>query len=348
MCLEKEDDIMKCLVTGATGHIGNVLVKNLYENHYQVTALVLPKDSVRMIEPYCDIVEGNVLDRDSMFDLVKGYDVVFHLAGIVEIGSGKKKTLMAVNFMGTKNVFDACVVNNIGKFVYTSSVHAIEEKPFGETITETKIFDPARVHGLYGKSKAKASDYVMTHYSGNTKVIVVMPSGVIGPYDYQRSNISQMFVDILLGHLTAYVKGGYNFVDVRDVANGIRQAMEKGKDHETYLLTGNEITVKELLDKTTNYIGRKPIKTKVAAWFLLAVSYLAEFYYIVLRQKPLFTHYSIVVLRSNYAFSNEKAKQELGYTVRGIDESIKDSIDFVKNNFVEKKGKKFKKKIIAN
>lgn len=332
---------MKCFVTGATGHIGNVLVRELHDHQYDVTSLVLPNDNVRMIEPYSSIVFGNILNADQMAEVIKGYDLVFHLAGMVEIGTGRKKKLMQVNVEGSKNVANACVKNKIPRLVYTSSVHAIPELPKGSVQTEITKFDAKKVRGLYGKSKAIATDYILGLKDSGTEIIVVHPSGVIGPYDYQLSNVSQLFVDFLMGRLTAYLNGGYNFVDVRDVAKGIQLAAEKGKNGECYILSGQEITVKELLDTIAVETGRKKIKTKLAYWFILAMSYFAEVFYKLAGRKPLFTHYSVIVLNSNYAFSNEKARKELGYTVRNLKHSIQDTIGFAKENFVEIQGKRY-------
>ncbi len=336
--------MMRVVVTGATGHIGNVLVKNLYEHGYEVTAVVLPKDDWKMIEPYAEIVEGNILDPAFLEKMFLGAEIVFHLAGIVEIGSGKKKTIFKVNVQGTKNVVNACHKTGIRRLVYTSSVHAFPELPKDQVMTEIDHFDPDLVKGIYGKSKAMATQAVLDHKYCNLEVVVVHPSGVIGPADYKLSNVSQIFIDFLLGRLTAYLRGGYNFVDVRDVAEGIRLAAEKGRKGECYILSGSEISVKELLDEISRLSGRKPVKTKIAFWFILAMSYFAEAYYKVIKSKPLFTHYSIVVLNSNCHFSNEKAKRELGFTTRDIKESIRDAMQFVIENYLVKQGNKYRLK----
>jgi len=335
---------MKVVVTGGTGHIGNVLVKELYENGYQVQAIVLPKDDFRMIEPFADILYGNILDPAFLEEAFQGADIVFHLAGIVEIGSGKKKSIFKVNVEGTKNVVEACLKAHVRRLVYTSSVHALPELPKTEIMREIDHFDPDAVKGLYAKSKAMATQIVMDHKDSGLEIVIVHPSGVIGPADYKLSNVSQIFIDFLLGRLTAYLRGGYNFVDVRDVATGIRLAAEKGRSGECYILSGSEITVKELLDEISRLSGRKKIRTKLSFWFILAMSYFAEAYYKIAKQKPLFTHYSIVVLNSNYHFSNEKAKQELGYTTRDIRESIKDAMEFAIDNYLTKHGKKYRLK----
>ncbi len=335
---------MKCFVTGATGHVGNVLVKELFNNGYDVTSLVLPKDDYKIIEPYSKIVIGNVLDYNFLENNVKNYDIVFHLAGIVEIGTGNRKNVYKVNVEGTKNVLKVCQENHIPKLVYTSSVHAIKELPKGETMEEPDIINPNWVKGHYAKSKAIATNMILTQKNPDLETIVVYPSGIVGPYDYKLSNVSQVFIDFLMGRLKAYLKGGYNFVDVRDVAKGIRLAAEKGKNKEGYILSGSEISVKELLDLIAKYTGRKKIKTKLAFWFILATSYFAEIYYKIMKQKPLFTHYSIIVLNSNYSFSNEKAKKLLGFSTRDIKTSIKDALEFAIKNYLEKKGRKYKRK----
>lgn len=335
---------MKCIVTGATGHIGNVLVKELYEAGHQVQAIVLPKDDYKMIEPYAEILFGNILDVAFLNETLKEVDIVFHLAGIVEIGSGKKKTIMKVNVEGTRNVLQACLNNHVRRLVYTSSVHAIPELPKNQIQTEIDHFDPNLVKGLYGKSKAIATQLVLDQKDSELEIVIVHPSGVIGPADYKLSNVSQVFLDFLCGRLTAYLRGGYNFVDVRDVARGIRLAGEKGRKGECYILSGSEITVKELLDEIALISGKKRVKTKIAFWFILAMSYFAEVYYKIVKTKPLFTHYSIIVLDSNYHFSNEKAKRELGFETRDIKESIKDTMEFAIGNYLTKHGKKYKMK----
>jgi len=335
---------MKCVVTGATGHIGNVLVKNLYSHGYEVTAVVLPRDDISMIEAYSTIVYGNILDQAFLESVFEGMDQVFHLAGIVEIGSGKKKLIHQVNVEGTRNVLNAAIKCQVKRFIYTSSVHAIPELPKPQIQTEITTFNSSKVKGLYAISKAEATKLVLEQKDGSMDIVVVHPSGVIGPYDYKMSNTSQLFMDFMLGRLTAYLKGGYNFVDVRDVADGIRLAAEQAKKGECYILSGSEITVKELLDEIAKSSGKKKIKTKLAYWFILAMSYFAELYYKIVRQKPLFTHYSIIVLNSNYHFSNEKAKKDLGYQTRDIKETIRDTIEFTRSRHLDKHDTVYRKK----
>lgn len=320
---------MKCVVTGATGHIGNVLVRYLIEKGYEVKSLILnekEKDILKDLDT--EMVIGDVTKLETLVTAFEGADIVFHLAGIIEIGSGNKKKVHEVNVEGSKNVVAACKMAHVKKLVYTSSVHAIPEKE--GIITETKTFSKDLVKGTYAKSKAEATDYILKSNSDDLEVIIVHPSGVIGPYEYIKSNMGQLIIDCATGRMKAYIKGGYNFVDVRDVANGIIQACEKGKPGECYILAGHSISIEELMSIIEKLTGKKAPKFKIARWFAYITGVFSEVFYKIVKEKPLFTSYAVYTTGTNCNFSIEKAKKELGYTIRDIKETISDTIEWYK------------------
>lgn len=326
---------MKCVVTGASGHIGNVLVRDLISKNYEVKAFVLKNENVDYLkELNVEICYGDVRNLESLKEAFRGADIVFHLAGIIDIGTVNKKFIYSVNVGGTKNVLQACREEKVKKLVYTSSVHAIPEKPKDEIITETKDFSEDKVKGIYAKTKAEATKYLLENVSqdldNNPEIIIVHPSGVIGPYEYIPSNLGQLVIDCANKKIGAYLDGGYNFVDVRDVANGVVLAAEKGKNGECYILAGHKVSVKELMKKIEAVTKVKMPRFKIARWFAYATGFLSEIYYKIVKQKPLFTSYAVYTLGTNCNFSNEKAEKELGYTIRPIDETIKDTVDWFK------------------
>lgn len=326
---------MECVVTGASGHIGNVLVRDLISKNYEVKAFVLKNENVDYLkELNVEICYGDVRDLESLKEAFRGADVVFHLAGIIDIGTVNKKFIYSVNVGGTKNVLQACREEKVKKLVYTSSVHAIPEKSKDEIITETKDFSEDKVKGIYAKTKAEATKYLLENVSkdldNNPEIIIVHPSGVIGPYEYIPSNLGQLVIDCANKKIGAYLDGGYNFVDVRDVANGVVLAAEKGKNGECYILAGHKVSVKELMKKIEAVTKVKIPTFKIARWFAYATGFLSEIYYKIVKQKPLFTSYAVYTLGTNCNFSNEKAEKELGYTIRPIDETIKDTVDWFK------------------
>lgn len=320
---------MKVVVTGATGHIGNVLVRDLIDRGYEVTSMVLnEKDKEVLKDLNTKLVYGDVRKIETLVKAFENAEIVFHLAGIIEIGRGNKKNVRAVNVEGSKNVVAACKMAHVKKLVYTSSVHAIPEKE--GIISEITEFSPKLVKGTYAKSKAEATNYILNSNSQDLEVIIVHPSGVIGPYEYIKSNMGQLIIDCANGRMKATLKGGYNFVDVRDVSNGIILAAEKGKPGECYILAGYSITIQELMAIIEKLTGKKAPKFVIARWFAFITGALSEIYYKIVHEKPLFTSYAVYTTGTNHNFSIEKAKKELGYTVRNIEETIQDTIEWYK------------------
>ena len=320
---------MKVVVTGATGHIGNVLVRDLIDRGYEVTSMVLnEKDGEVLKDLNTKIVYGDVRKIETLVKAFENAEIVFHLAGIIEIGSGNKKNVREVNVEGSRNVVAACKMAHVKKLVYTSSVHAIPEKE--GIISEVTEFSPKLVKGTYAKSKAEATNYILNSNSQDLEVIIVHPSGVIEPYEYIKSNMGQLIIDCANGRMKATLKGGYNFVDVRDVSNGIILAAEKGKPGECYILAGHSITIQELMAIIEKLTGKKAPKFVIARWFAFITGALSEIYYKIVHEKPLFTSYAVYTTGTNHNFSIEKAKKELGYTVRNIEETIQDTIEWYK------------------
>ena len=320
---------MKCIVTGATGHIGNVLVRKLVESGYDVTGFVLKDENTKFLyDLNIPFAYGDVRDIDSLKRAFEGMDIVFHLAGIIEIGNGNKKLMQDVNVGGTKNVLNACKEVGVKKLVYTSSVHAIPEKPHGNVIEETTHFSSDLVKGNYAKTKAAATQFLLDSCDNSLDIIITHPSGVIGPYEYIPSNLGQLIIDCANQKIKAYLAGGYNFVDVRDVADGIILACEKGKSGQCYILAGSYVSVKDLMQYVQEITGVQAPKFKIARWFAFATGFLSEAYYKIVKEKPLFTSYAVYTLGTNSNFSIAKAKKELGYCPRPIKETLRDTIEW--------------------
>ena len=318
------------VVTGATGHIGNVLVRELTSRGHDVCALVLPDDDCRPLTGLkAEIAYGNVTDLESLESAFVGADIVFHLAGIVTIMSGMKKVLERVNVGGIRNIVAACRAASVRRLVYTSSIHAIAEPPHGTVIDESQPFDPDRVLGDYARSKARATILLLYEvHKGGLDAVVCCPTGVIGPRDYGISNIGQLILDYASGYLKSYVRGAYDFVDVRDVANGLILAAEKGQSGRSYIFSGSQVQVPELMKELEHDIGYPAPTYEIPSTIARAAGVLAGVYYRLVRRRPVFTAYSIDVLRSNSQVSSARARQELGFTTRSWQESVRDQVEW--------------------
>ena len=321
------------IITGANGFLGNNIIRKLeQEKNSEIRAFVLKGESIKSLENLkCKIYYGDVTKKESLasvFENTDGKEVfVIHCAGIVYIKSKYNPLVYNVNVNGTKNIIDK-VLNINAKLVYISSVHAIPE--CNGVITETVDFDPNRVEGLYAKTKAEAAKYVMD--AVNTKKLnacIIHPSGIIGPNDYGNSHLTELVKEVASGKLFACVKGGYDFVDVRDVAEGVINACNKNTKGECYILSNKYITIKELSDIICDCVKRKKINIVLPIWIAKIFALFFEIYYNLKKQTPLFTKYSLYTLSSNANFSNEKAKKELNFKNRDMIDTIKDTIKWI-------------------
>ena len=321
------------VVTGATGHIGNVLVRELLAQGQTVRALVMPAEDLRPLEGLdVELVYGDVTHRPIVKAAFAGSDLVFHLAGIVTIMPSMRSLLEEVNVKGTRNVIDACRAAGVRRLVYTSSVHAIAEPPHGQVIDESQPFDPDQVLGDYARSKARATLLLLDEAKkGDLEAVVCCPTGVIGPWDYKISNIGQLLLDFASGHLKSWVRGAYDFVDVRDVAVGLILAAERGQSGRHYIFSGAQVQVPELMRELERNIGYPAPTYEIPAGIARAAGVLASVYYRLMRRRPVFTAYSIDVLKSNSQVSSARAREELGFTTRPWQDSIRDQVDWFRS-----------------
>ena len=322
------------LITGATGFLGRAVAEELVRRRAQVHALVLHNDPyIHLLPKEVHTVVGDVCVKNSLADFFAdagSRTCVIHCAGVVSVASRPGSKLYQVNVGGTWRVLRQCMKRNVGRLIHVSSVHAIPEKPKGCIITEDCEFSPGLVDGDYAKSKATATELVFDAAKRGLNASIVFPSGIIGPGDIQGGSFTSMAKSFLSGKLPFAVRGGYDFVDVRDVASGILGCAMSGKSGEGYILSGHYITVKEMLDIIGKAAGlhRRPLCLP------LGLAKLAAPYYekrCIRKKKPLFfTPYSIAVLGSNGYFSHKKASGVLSYKPRPIDETLRDMTEWLR------------------
>jgi len=318
------------LVTGATGHIGNVLVRDLLTRGEQVRALVLPGEDLCSLEGLkLEVAVGDVLKPETLDIAFEGVDLVYHLAGMISIMPGKNILTYRVNVEGTQNVLDAAKSSGVGRLVYTSSIHAIQRVPHGITIDESLPFDPDNPVGEYDRSKAQATLRVLNAIQQGLDAVIVCPTGVIGPFDYRGSEMGRLIEECAEHKPQLYIDGAYDFIDVRDVSHGLILAGEKGKTGECYILSGEQISVRQLMDQVRNTTGRGFARIKVPMWVARFITYFTPTFYRLTKMTPRFTPYSLKTITSNSVISSAKARLELGFNPRPIAQSIADTVKWL-------------------
>lgn len=319
------------LVTGGTGRIGNVLVKELNKKYGKVKVLVRETSDLKPLKGCdCEYVYGDLLDTESLQGVVVGVNTIFHLAGIINISTHDEELTLKTNIQGTKNIVDICVEHNIS-LIYTSSIHAICALENGSLISEeTKLAtDYSTKRGIYDYSKATATQYVLDNIKDKgLKAIIVHPTGVSGPYDYKPSYFGVGLISLVKSGIKTTISGGYDYVDVRDVVEAMIKAYELKKYGERYILSGGILTMRdyaEYLKEFANIKVRTNLLNRATSLFLGGV---LSFF----NKKSQITPYSVKTLHSNCNISHEKATKELGYDPRPVKESIRDQYLWFKEN----------------
>jgi dihydroflavonol-4-reductase len=319
------------LVTGATGHIGNVLVRQLLEGGHRLRALVRPgKIPLALQGLEVEIFPGDILDADSLVRAMDGVEVVFHLAARISLASGPDPQTEDINLQGTRNVLAALRTAHVRRLVYASSIYALQVPACG-VVDESLPFDPQHARGSYDRSKAAASLEVQNAAAAGLDAVIVCPTAVTGPFDFQVSETGRGILYNLTPGLKFYVDGAYDFVDVRDVARGLVLAAQKGSSGENYILGGDRLTVREV----SECIWQAASGWHAGIWLPDWVADLAAKLLPELVADPIVTPYSLSALRSNSNISHARAMQELGFHPRPARQAILDAVRWWQRRLVE-------------
>lgn len=323
---------MSVVVTGATGHLGNVLVRELVSKGEKVKVLIPTFEDTTSIEGLdVERVEGDVLDTESLRHAFEGAQTVYHLAGILFTSPRKSILLYRVNVDGTRNVAAACMECGVSRMVHTSSIQALVQPPKGVLIDETSPFDPARVTGHYAKSKAMASLEVLSAVKRGLDAVIVCPTGAIGPYDFKPSKMGSWFLQVATNKMDGriYTVGGtYDFVDVRDLAGAQIAAAQKGRTGEVYILSGEPLDQQGQIGILQEAAGVNGRCYGISPWQLWMMAWIAHVYNWIRNTTPGVTLDEARIVTGNTMISHEKATRELGYAPRPMKETMLDTIQW--------------------
>ena len=326
----------KYLLTGASGFLGRAVLGELKKKRREIRVLVMDDDPVSVeLSESVSVVRGDVCSDASLERFFSGSDgktCVIHCAGIVSVVSHPGERIYRVNVGGTNNIIRQCEKMRVGKLVYVSSVHALPEKPDGTEISENAVFSPDLVRGDYAKSKAIATSLVFEAAGRGLNASVVFPSGIIGPGDIGKGSITNMLMAFIAGKLPMAVRGGYDFVDVRDVAAGIVSCAEQGRRGCGYILSGHYATIRDILISAKETLGLKRFVSFLPVCLAKLVAPICERRSLRKKQMPYFTPYSVSVLESNCLFNRSAATAAFGYAPRPVKSSIRDTVLWLKKS----------------
>lgn len=321
---------MTTLVTGATGHIGNNLVRALLERGEKVRVLLRRTSPTRAIEGLdVERAYGDLRDERSLEKAVDGCERIYHTAAMISIRDADRRQMFDVNVLGARRLMRAARRSQVKRVVHTSSFGAIGTNPSGASDEEWTLspFEPVMA---YERSKAHAEWEVMREAAKGLDVVMVNPCATVGPYDFRPSLVGKSILEFAEGRLWAYVPGSFEWVPMRDVVNGHLLAMEKGNRGERYLLSGEVCSIDEILSWLSDFTGRRKPRLRLAPKPMQAISLVKDW---VERKyfpetAPRFNYYSIRILNSGKRADNTKAKTQLGLEPTSVKRAFSDTISW--------------------
>lgn len=324
---------MATFVTGATGFIGSQITKKLLQKGEEVKVLVRKTSNTENLEGLdVEKVYGDVLDIDSLKTAFKGCDKLYHTAGFVSFKKSDYKKMEDINVKGAGNVLSAAMDAGISKVMFTSSVAAIGIERDSSVITEDTTYDLYNEGIGYMNVKYLAEKEAMNYFEKGLPVVILNPSVVLGPGDIYLSSAGSVLW-FAKKKFPGYMDGKFNIVDVEDVADGHILASEKGEPGKRYILGNQNVTVKEYFNMLENVTGVSAPKMKIPYPFAYATALVLE-----RLLNFSFPNYSSLDLDSiklskyNWHVDSSRAVKELGYKQKPIEETIKNTYEWFKEN----------------
>lgn len=315
-------------ITGASGHLGSVLITELLKNDIWQIRAQFNSQRPPLDNSNISWIQGG-MEPHEIEKLIGNATIVIHCAAVISITGDKDGRVYKTNVVGTQNVIDVCVSKNIQRLIHVSSTHALQEVPLDTVFDENRPYK-TKADFAYDYTKAKAEQLIIEAVEKqNLNAIIVRPSSMLGPVDFKPSLLGQAISDIAKRKVPAMVKGGYDFVDIRDVAKSIVVSIDKGVKGESYNLTGKYYAIKDLAAITADIAKVKAPKIVMPDWIIQMSIPFITLQAKITKKTPKFTKESIFVLKHGHPnMSNEKAKNVLGHESRPLKTSIKDLLNW--------------------
>ncbi len=325
---------MKCFVTGATGFLGSHVARQLLARGADLRLLVR---STSRLDNIADIpaerVVGDLRDLESLRKGMAGCEFVFHVAADYRLWSLNGQELYDSNVEGTRNILQAARDSGVRRVIYTSSVATMGFGNNGRLTDEKSPVTLSNMIGDYKRSKFMAEQLVIEAGRGGQNVVMVNPTTPVGERDIKPTPSGQIVVDFLRRKFPAYVDTGLNLVDVIDCAEGHLLAMEKAQPGGRYILGGENLTLKQILDKLGAMTGLPSPKVKLPYAFALATGVVDTLVVgKMLKREPRVTIDAVRMGRKKMFVTSAKAERELGWNPRPVDGALQRAVEWFQAN----------------
>jgi len=315
------------VVTGASGLVGGNLVRALLAQGRPVRALV-HRDRRALDGLDVETVSADLTDPSSLQKAFHGAEIVYHLASSISISMGNWDELERVNVIGTRNIIEACLQNNVRRLMYFGSIHAYDHSPFDQSLDEGRPLLFGDHHPPYERSKALAEMEARRSLDRGLDTVILIPTAIAGPYDFRPSYFGQALQLLARGRIPAIVRGGYDWVDVRDVVDGVIKAEQLAPRGSRYILSGHWHSVKEVAQYTAEITGIPAPRFTVPIWLAQLAQPIMATLAQVNGKQPIYTRPMLNAMKSNHKISHAGAARDLGYSPRSFQQTIADTLNW--------------------
>jgi dihydroflavonol-4-reductase len=325
---------MKAFVTGATGFVGSHVATVLAEQGADLRLLVRASSDPKNIQGLnADPVIGDLCEPKSIDRAMAGCDVVFHVAADYRLWVRDPAQMYQANVEGTRTILQAARKNRVRRVVYTSSVATMGFTVKNNPVDESSPVSLENMIGHYKRSKYMAEQVALAAGRDGIDVVVVNPSTPVGEQDIKPTPTGRIVVDFLKKKFPAYVDTGLNMVDVRECARGHLAALEKGRSGERYILGGENLTLKQILDKLAAITGLPSPRVRLPYAVALASGVVDTVVTgVVLRREPRVTLDAVRMGRKKMFVSSAKAERELGWKAVSVDAALRRAVQWFAEN----------------
>src|SRR6266699_5299712 len=333
---------MLALVTGATGFLGSHVARVLTEQGADLRLLVRPTSDLRNLDDlkHADLVVGDLRDPASISKALSGCDVVFHVAADYRLWVRDPGEMYRSNVEGTRSLLEAARKQGVRRIVYTSSVatmgftsNNLASSNNGNVADEQSPVGIADMIGHYKRSKFMAEQVAVEAARSGVDVVIVNPTTPVGERDIKPTPTGRIVVDFLKKKFPAYVDTGLNLVDVKECARGHLAALEKGRTGERYILGGENLTLKQILDKLAAITGLPSPKVRVPYVLALATGVVDEVVTgHIFGREPRATIDAVRMGRKKMFVSSAKAERELGWKTVPVDDALRRAVEWFSAN----------------
>jgi dihydroflavonol-4-reductase len=325
---------MKAFVTGGTGFVGSAVIRRLLAEGHSVRALVRPKTNTRMLDDLAvERVTGDLSSEIVLQEAMRDCQWVFHVAGLYSYWGHPWEEFYQANVEGTRHVLNASTRSEVEKIVYTSSIACLGIPEGGQPGTEETPVKLKEMLSNYKRSKFLAEEVVHEFAAKGLRVTTVNPAAPVGVGDHKPTQTGKMIVDYLNGKMPAFVDTGLTIVDVDDAANGHLLAMEKGKIGERYILGGENLSLKEVLDLLSEVSGGPKVRVRIPQAVALCWAYVdTGLARMNKKHTPAATPDAVRVSTKKEYFTSQKAIRELGYSFISAREALQKAVNWYRAN----------------